>query len=84
MTHDPNVLNVLSYSLDGRLFKLRADRFFWHAICFGFMRVLPYEKAGRSSAVFSKFMLGVIVSYMYLGPLFVTGSITRALRLTNG
>ena len=27
MTHDPNVLNVLSYSLDGRLFKLRADRF---------------------------------------------------------
>ena len=42
MTYDPNVLNALNFSLDGRLFKLRADRclFFWHAICFRFMRVL--------------------------------------------
>ena len=26
MTHDPNVLNALYFSLDGRFFKLRADR----------------------------------------------------------
>jgi len=40
--------------MDGGLFKLRADRFFWHAICFSFMRVLRFEKTGWSSAVFSK------------------------------
>ena len=42
MTYDPNVLNALYFSLDGRLFKLRADRcrLFWHAICYCFMRVL--------------------------------------------
>jgi hypothetical protein len=36
MTHDPNVLNVLSYSLDGRLFKLCADRFFLARYLFQF------------------------------------------------
>ena len=29
MTHDPNVLDALYFSLDGRFFKLRADFFFF-------------------------------------------------------
>lgn len=77
MTHDPNVLNVLYFSLDGRFFKLRADRcFFWHAICFSSMRVLPVRETRQSSAVL--FLVdkscGVIVSYMYYDTLFVTCS----------
>jgi hypothetical protein len=31
MTDDPNVLNVLDFSLDGRLFELRTDRCFFSA-----------------------------------------------------
>lgn len=31
MTHDPNVLDALYFSLDGRFFKLRADRCFFMA-----------------------------------------------------
>ena len=35
----------VNFSLDGRLFKLRADRrVFRHAICLSFMRVLPLRE----------------------------------------
>ena len=82
MTHDPNVLNVLSYSLDGRLFKLLADRFsgtlFVSVLCVFYV----FEKTGRSSATFFKVMQGCHHVVHVPRPLFVTGSITRALRFT--
>jgi len=54
MTHDPNVLDVLYFSLDGRFFKLRADPV---VVVFGtlFVSVIcvfcQFEKTRRSSAV---------------------------------
>jgi hypothetical protein len=77
MTHDPNVLNALYFSLDGRFFKLRADRcFFWHANCFSSMRVLPVRENFVGLVPFFFWSIsrvgGVIISYMYYDTLFVT------------
>jgi hypothetical protein len=75
MTHDPNVLNVLSYSLDGRLFKLRADRLgtlFVSVLCVFYV----FEKTGwRSGAVRVSSCRTCTKALI---------SITRALRFTDG
>jgi len=78
MTHDLNVLlDALYFSLDGRFFKLRADR------CFFLARYLFhfYACSARSRKLVGQvpFYLwsisrvgGVIISYMYYDTLFVT------------
>jgi len=72
MTYDPNVLNAHNCSLDGRLFKLRADRcsfFFWHAICFRSYACSISLRKLLGLVPSLKSCLGVIVSYTYNGTL---------------
>ena len=76
MTHDPNVLNALYFSLDGRFFKLRADRCFFGTLFVSFVCVFcPFEKTRWSSAVLfvvDKSCWGVIIAYLFYDTLFVT------------
>jgi hypothetical protein len=69
MTHDPNVLDALYFSLDGRFFILRADRFFFGTPFVSVVCVFyPFEKTRRSNAVLfvvDKSRWGVMISYMY-------------------
>jgi hypothetical protein len=55
MTHDPNVLNALYFSLDGRFFKLRADRFFLARYLFQF-----YACSARSRK-----LVGLVPFYLW-------------------
>lgn len=71
MTYDPNVLNALYFSLDGRLFKLRADRclFFLARYLFLFYACSISLRKLLGLVPSSMLCLGVIVSYTYNGTL---------------
>jgi hypothetical protein len=54
MIHDLNVFDALDFSVDGRLFKLWAGRFFGTLFVSVLCVFYIFEKAGRFCAVFLK------------------------------
>jgi hypothetical protein len=69
MTHDPNVLNALYFSLDGRFFNYVLTVVFFGTLFVSVVCVFcPFEKTLWSSAVLfvvDKSCWGVIISYLY-------------------